>query len=108
MEWSAATKSQILTCLGVAASPMARAVATVAIADSIASLVDKDVHSNIVRFLDSFFINIAGSPSSDYLWPMKLLNLVVKLVNLMILENPAKLVILIKLESLVNKSNQQN
>ena len=46
--WTKAkTKDIILisTCLGVAASPMARAVATVAIADSIASLVNKMVNN---------------------------------------------------------------
>ena len=39
------TSSWSPTCLGVAASPMARAVATVAIADSIASLVNKMVNN---------------------------------------------------------------
>ena len=46
-KWWAKAKTRdiilISTCLGVAASPMARAVATVAIADSIASLVNKMV-----------------------------------------------------------------
>ena len=47
--WRAKAKTKdiilISTCLGVAASPMARAVATVAIADSIASLVNKMVNN---------------------------------------------------------------
>ena len=48
-KWWAKAKTRdiilISTCLGVAASPMARAVATVAIADSIASLVNKMVNN---------------------------------------------------------------
>ena len=48
-KWWAKAKTKdiilISTCLGVAASPMARAVATVAIADSIASLVNKMVNN---------------------------------------------------------------
>ena len=71
--------SGILTCLGVAASPMALAVVTVAIADSIASLVNEDIYV-IYETTEPGKTNEPGGTS-------ELIN-VVKLINLV---NPMKI-----------------